>query len=62
MTKRKQAKALVMTPRFRPRREVPKKGKGSYRRNKPRLDTLDRGFFMPPDPGLAPTGIASLFN
>ncbi len=62
MTQRKQAKALVMTPRFRPRQEAPKKGKGSYRRKKPRLDTLDRGFFVPPNTGPAPTGIASLFN
>ena len=62
MTQRKQAKALVMTPRFRPRQEAPKKGKGSYRRNKPRLDTLDRGFFMPTAQHRILTGIASLLN
>lgn len=46
MSTRKRAKALVMTPRFRPRRETPKKGKGSYRRHQPRIDQTDRGFLV----------------
>lgn len=43
----KHAKQLVMQPRFRPKREKPKRGKGSYRREKPRTFEVDRGFFMP---------------
>ena len=41
----KHAKQLVMQPRFRPKREKPKRGKGSYRREKPRTFEVDRGFF-----------------
>ncbi|MEM6988285.1 MAG: alternative ribosome rescue factor ArfA [Pseudomonadota bacterium] len=46
MSTRRRAKAMVMTPRYRPKQQTPKKGKGSYRRQaKPRIDHSDRGFF-----------------
>jgi len=44
--RQKHAKQLVMQQRFRPRQEKPKRGKGSYRREKPRLNQVDRGFLM----------------